>query len=386
MTDSETVTVGRVLTPRTTFEDAVIAIEDGHIASIDERADDDAGGSLSVPDGIAVPGFVDTHVHGYAGHSVEGDADALVGMAEGVVETGVTTLFPTTTSEGRSPLVAAAEATVTAGERDHDGAAIAGLHLEGPYLNPDQRGAQDPNALRDPDLGELQEIAAAADGRLARITLAPELSGATEAVQWARERGLVVSAGHTAADYETASRSFDAGVSIATHLYNGMAGFHHREPGVLGTALTREDVTAELIADLIHLHPAAIELALATKGPEGCMLVTDAIAATGLPDGEYSLSELDVVVEDGVSRLPDGTLAGSTLTMDDAVRNLVESVGVGLPTAVQMASAVPARAMGLRDRGRLAPGLRGDVTILDSDLQVQATLVGGEIVYEREGV
>ncbi|WP_136689446.1 N-acetylglucosamine-6-phosphate deacetylase [Halorhabdus amylolytica] len=382
MAASETLAVGRVLTPHTTIEDAVLAIEDGRIAAIEERVDD-ADATLSFPDGIAVPGFVDTHVHGYAGHSVCGDPDALVGIAEGVVGTGVTTLFPTTVSESRSVLVAAAEATATAVERDHDGAAVGGLHLEGPYLDPDQRGAQDPDALCDPDVDELRAIADAADGTLSRITLAPELSGAMELVRTARGRDIVVSAGHTAADYDTASRAFDAGVSIATHLYNGMGAFHHREPGILGAALVREDVTAELIADLIHLHPAAIELALAAKGPERCMLVTDAIAATELPDGEYEIGDLDVVVEDGESRLADGTLAGSTLTMDAAVRNLVQSVGVGLPTAVRMASTVPARAMGLQDRGRLAPGLRGDVTVLDPDLRVRATLVDGEVVHER---
>ncbi|MFB6201968.1 MAG: N-acetylglucosamine-6-phosphate deacetylase [Halorhabdus sp.] len=385
MAATETIAVGSVLTPRRRQEDALIAIEDGQIAAVEPRTGSTRDPTDSFPDGIAVPGFVDAHVHGYAGHAVGGDPDALLGMAEGVVETGVTSLFPTTVSAPQPALLGAAEATSTATDRPFDGARIAGLHLEGPFLNLDQRGAQDPDALREPSVAELEAIATAADGTLARITLAPERSGSKELIRTAREMGVVVSAGHTGADYETAARAFDTGVSIATHLYNGMAAFHHREPGVLGAALTREDVTAELIADLIHLHPAAIELALAAKGSERCLLVTDAIAAAGLPDGEYQLGDREVVVEDGVSRLDDGTLAGSTLTMDAAVRNLVESVGVDLSTAVGMASDVPARAMGLDDRGRLAPGLRGDVTILDGDLTVRATIVGGDIVYERDG-
>ena len=383
MTTRQRIAVGTALTPRSRRSDAIIAIEDGRIDAIEDQAASDGEPTRSFPDGIAIPGFVDTHIHGYDGYSVGEDADDFVGMAEGVVETGVTTLFPSTVSEQQPVLVGAGEATVEAIDRDHDGAAIAGLHLEGPHLNDDKRGAQDPDALRDPDVAELREVIEASEGTLSRITLAPELPGATEFIREAREQGIVVSAGHTTADYATATHSFDAGVSIITHLYNGMRGFHHREPGILGASLARDDVTTELIADLIHLHPGAIETALAAKGPERCMLVTDAIAATGLPDGEYSLGELDVVVEDGVSRLEDGTLAGSTLTMDQAVRNLVEEIGVGLPTAVRMATEIPARAMGLDDRGRLAPGLRGDVTILDADLDVQAVLVGGEVVYDR---
>lgn len=385
MTGSERIAVSRALTPSRQLEAAVVAIEDGTIEAVEPRAETDLSPTRSFPDGIAVPGFVDAHVHGYAGDAVSGDPDALVSIAEGVVETGVTSLFPTTVSAPQDALVAAGAATAAAVSRDHNGASIAGLHLEGPYLNVTQRGAQDPDVLREPDGEELQAVAEAADGTLARITLAPELNGASEFVQAARDRGLVVSAGHSAADFETATTAFESGVSIATHLYNGMTGFHHREPGIVGASLLDEDVTAELIADLQHLHPGAIELALSAKGPEGCMLITDAIAATGLPDGEYSLGEMDIVVENGTSRLvEDGSLAGSTLTMDAAVRNLIDVIDLDLPTAVRMATDVPARAMGLDDRGRLEPGLRGDVTILDADLTVQATIVGGEVVYERD--
>lgn len=385
MTASETITVGRAITPRYELDGAVVVIEDGRIDAVESDSENDRKVTLSYPDGIAVPGFVDTHVHGYGGHSIAGEVADYVGLAEGVVETGVTTVFPTTVSEPYETLLAAGEAAAEAIERDHDGADIAGLHLEGPHLNTHQRGAQDPAVLRDPAVEDLRAIAAVAEGTLARVTLAPELPGAEEFIHEARDMGLVVSAGHTAADYATANRRFDAGVSIATHLYNGMRSFHHREPGVLGASLLRDDVTVELIADLIHLHPGAIELALAAKGPERCMLVTDAFAATGLPDGEYTLGDLEVVVEDGISRLQeDGSLASSTLTMDEGVRNVARVADVGRSTAVRMATEIPARAMGLEDRGRLAPGLRGDVTILDADLDVQATLVGGELVYERD--
>ncbi|QGN08026.1 N-acetylglucosamine-6-phosphate deacetylase [Halorhabdus sp. CBA1104] len=385
MTASERIAVGQALTPSRQLEGTVVTIEDGTIEAVQSRAAAERSPTRTYPDGIAVPGFVDAHIHGYAGDAVSGDPDGLVNIAEGVVETGVTSLFPTTVSAPQDELVAAGAATATAVDRDHDGASIAGLHLEGPHVNDDQRGAQDPAALRDPAVEELQAVADAAEGTLARVTLAPELTGADEFIQAAREQGLVVSAGHSGADFETATTAFDAGISIATHLYNGMIGFHHREPGIIGASLLDDGVTAELITDLQHLHPGAIELALAAKGHEGCMLITDAIAATGLPDGEYSLGEMDVVVEDGTSRLvEDGSLAGSTLTMDAAVRNLVEELGLDLSRAVQMATDIPARAMELDDRGRLEPGLRGDLTILDGDLTVQATIVGGEVVYERE--
>ncbi|WP_181685144.1 N-acetylglucosamine-6-phosphate deacetylase [Halorhabdus salina] len=384
MTGSERVAVGQALTPSQQRAGAIVTIEDETIEAVEARSETERSPTRAYPDGIAIPGFIDAHVHGYAGNAVGSDPNKLVNIAEEVVETGVTSLFPTTVSAPQNELVAAGAATAAAVDRDHDGASIAGLHLEGPYLNVDQRGAQDPDALRDPAVEELQAVADAADGNLARVTLAPELTGASEFVKAARDQGLIVSAGHSAADFETATTAFDTGVSIATHLYNGMTGFHHREPGIIGASLVHEDVTVELITDLQHLHPGAIELALSAKGPERCMLVTDAIAATGLPDGEYSLGEMDVVVEDGTSRLvEDGSLAGSTLTMDNAIRNLVEEIGLDLPTAVRMATDVPARAMGLDDRGRLEPGLRGDVTILDEDLTVQATIVGGEVVYER---
>lgn len=378
---------GRILTPSETLSDATLVITDGIIQEISP----DVGGfnarkSLHFPDTVAVPGFIDVHCHGYGGNSTQsGDRTDLRNIAESVAQHGVTTVFPTAEADTRESLFDIVQAFGAVADQEYLGADLGGLHLEGPYLSEKKAGMMDPDTLRAPDLQEWEELVSCSNGRIEKITIAPELPGAPELIERADAEDIVVSAGHTNATYDEANRGFDAGISSVTHLYNAMRQFHHRQPGILGAAVTRGDIYGELIADFVHLHPAALELAFETLGVDRCLLITDSTAVTGLPDGEYIRQNHTLVVEDGSCRVKEsGVLAGSTLTMDEAVKNILREFDCGLRDVVQMASANPAHSHSLSDRGRLTQGSRGDITLLDNDYNVVATVVGGEVTYQRD--
>lgn len=385
MMEKLTLKVGKAITPTKELEEVAIVIEEGKIKKIApwDSVDDDA---LNYPEAIACPGFVNIHMHGCAGcDATSGDPEDLLEIAESITENGVTTILPTTMSDSQDNLVEAAEAFKEAKRRKDEGADMAGIHFEGPYFGTgEEKGAQNPEVLRKPDVGELEDLYEAANGMVERITLAPELEGAEKYIERAKEMGITLSAGHTAASYDEAIKGFDAGIDLANHLYNGMKGFHHRNPGIIGATLTRNDVYAEMITDLIHLHPAAIDMAIRAKGVERSILITDAISATGLPDGEYELGGQEIVVEGGTSRIKEtGRLAGSTLTMDDAIKNVYSELDYGLTDVVRMATLNPATVIGYSNKGRLNPGCSGDIAVLDSELNVLATVVEGEILYEK---
>ncbi len=257
-----------------------------------------------------------------------------------------------------------------------------GVHLEGPYLSPRRHGAHDPALLRPIDIAE---ILAWADPALVRIvTLAPELPGAPAAIEALRARGIVVSAGHSDATFSEAQAGIAAGVTWGTHLFNAMSGLGHREPGLAG-ALLAAPFPCGLIVDGEHVHPAVVALVLRARGAAGITLVTDCMAAMGMPAGHYTLSNREVLVDETTARLADGTLAGSILTMDAAVRNAVAFAGCGLADAVRMAATTPAALLGLAQQGRLAAGCTADLAVLDDTCHVMQTFVGGELVYDRTG-
>jgi N-acetylglucosamine-6-phosphate deacetylase len=263
--------------------------------------------------------------------------------------------------------------------RPPDGARSLGLHLEGPYLNVEKKGAQPAAALHLPDLGELEEYLAA--GPVKKITLAPELEGAEALARRAVEKGVRVSLGHTNADYEQTRAAIAWGATHASHTFNAMRGLHHRQPGATGAILTSDEVYAEIIADFVHIHPAIVDLVVRAKGGERTVLVSDAVRATGLPDGSYEFGGQKVTLREGVCRLADGTLAGSTLALDQALRNVMSATGLSLVEALPMATRVPAASIGMADEiGSLAPGYRADVVLLDAELRVVMTLVGGREV------
>jgi N-acetylglucosamine-6-phosphate deacetylase len=357
-----------------------LEVRDGRIAALGEG--DVAGATRDLGGALLTPGFVDVHVHGAAGAEfLDATPDERASILRTHARGGTTGLLATTLTASRETTRAAVDA-IAAADAVVGGAQVLGIHLEGPYLSDEFRGAQDPEHLRAPDLEEIDALLAAGPIRL--ITLAPELPGATAAIERLVSAGVVVSVGHTGATYAEAMAAFDAGARHATHLFNGMRPLHHREPGVIAAALERDDVTCELICDGHHVDPAAIRLAHRLKGADRSVLITDAMQAAGLGDGDYRIGALPVRVRDGRAELADsGSLAGSTLTMAAAVRIAVQSAGIALADALRMASAAPARVLGLEaSKGALAPGFDADLVVLDDSLEVVDTMVAGRWIGE----
>jgi N-acetylglucosamine-6-phosphate deacetylase len=339
-----------------------VAIDDGRIQAV---------GLEGVGRGIAVPGFVDLQVNGFAGVDFLGaDADGFAAAGQALLETGVTAYLPTLITSDETDLIPAIASVPTRAP----GPRILGVHLEGPFLSPARLGTHRLAARRDPDPALLERLLAA--GRVRVVTLAPELPGALELVDLLHGRGVVVSLGPSNATAAEAHAAFDRGVRAVTHVFNAMRPLAHRDPGIVGAALVRPDVFLQAIVDGVHLDPDIVRL-LWRVGAGRLSLVTDAIAGAGLGDGTYALGEIEIVVADDVVRSEDGMLAGSALTMIEAVRNLV-AVDVPLERALEAATSVPARLLGDPTVGRLAPGGPADVVVLDDTLEVVRTLVGGE--------
>ncbi len=340
-----------------------VEVADGRVVAV----------GLSSPGrGIAVPGFIDLQVNGFGGVDfLDADADGYRRAGEALLETGVTAYLPTLITTPEQQLVAAM-AEVPAGESRPR---ILGMHLEGPFLSPNRLGTHEASARRDPDPALLDRLLDAGPVRL--MTLAPELVGADTLIDRLIERGVTVSLGHTDATAAQANAAFDRGARTITHLFNAMRPFLHRDPGIVGAALARDDVVVSLILDGIHLAPeTALTAWHAARGRTA--LVTDAITGAGVADGSYSLGNLDVHVHEGTVRGPDGVLAGSVLTMIEAVRNL-HALGVGIEDAVGAATATPARVLGELELGRLDVGLPADIVILDDNVEIERVLVAGEV-------
>jgi len=329
---------------------------------------------------VAAPGFVDLQCNGAHGIDLAGQPERLWELSTLLPRYGVTAWLPTIVTSPAETTDRALAALAAGPPEGWQGAVPLGLHLEGPFLSPDHRGAHDPRLLCPPDPVRSAGWSRAAG--VALVTLAPELPDALELVEALVARGVVVSAGHTGATAEEAREAVGAGVTWVTHLWNAMAPLHHREPGLVGTALGDGRLHAGLIADGIHVDPAVVALTAAAMG-ERLVLVTDAVSALGLPPGTHRLGPVDVEVAEGRGvRLRDGTLAGSDLSLDQAVRNLVAFTGWPLARAAAAASSAPAAVLGDPGRGGLAPGQRGDVAVLDRAGQVLATVVAGHVVHD----
>jgi len=372
---------GAVYTPFARLDRASIRIENGVVKSVKPYW---VEGGEDFKEYTAVPAFVDTHMHGCCGYDTNRvrSEDDLKSMAKNLLRFGVGAFVPTTVTAPHEELLRVAEVVGGVAGSDTGGAEVLGLHLEGPYINPEKRGAQNPEFIRRPSIGELEEYYKASHGKLLIIDVAPEVEGALELIAHARRLGIHVGMGHTNATYEEAVRGIEAGCDRAVHIFNGMRGFHHREPGVVLAALENPHVYVEVITDFIHLHPATVRLVIGYARWTRTVLITDAISATALPDGAYELGGLKVIVKNGIARLEDGTLAGSTLTMDRAVRN-VHSLGIELSRVLAMASYVPARSIGAERYGCLVPGCYANIAVLDSELNVVATIIRGDVRYRR---
>lgn len=366
---------GRVVTEREVLEEASVLVGEGRVLDV-SRGRPVADESCELPGGYLVPGFVDLQVNGSFGVDVATMPGRVPELSEKLLATGTTAYLPALISlPGGSYPGLLDELDLRPGR----GAAALGLHLEGPFINPARRGAHPAENIVPPNAALLREMIQ--DPPLRLLTLAPEMEGAAELVEAARSRGVAVSAGHSDAAFEAAHRAFDEGIAGVTHLFNAMSPLHHREPGLAGAALAHPRAVSGLIADGRHVHPGMVRLAYRLLGPDRLYLVTDATSAAGAPPGTDSLSLAGqpVFVEDGTPRLRSGEIAGSTLRMDEALRNVLRFTGCTLPEAVRMASTTPARLIGAGGRkGLLAPGYDADIVALTEDLEVQAVWKSGE--------
>jgi len=373
-----------VITPETEIADGTVVIAEGRIVQADERPPPEGVETRDLRGLIVAPGFIDLHVHGGGGFSlVDGDAKELGGYARWAATRGVTGFLVTLVPDTRQRILETIDSTVAALDTMSEGARPLGINLEGPFLNPSRCGALRCDVLRPADVRELRQYLLAARGLLRLMTLAPELPGAGAVIAEAVNAGVVVALGHSDATYEEAAGAFSLGVGHVTHCFNAMRPFHHRDPGCVGAALNALDVTCELIADGVHVHPAAMEMLLRLKGVEKTVLVSDGIPLAGLDDGSFELQGERVDVKGGVARREDGTLAGSAAPLDAMVRNAVAWLPVSAAEAIRMATLNPASVIGLADRkGRIAPGYDADLVVLTPDLHVVMTFVAGEPVYD----
>jgi len=375
-----------LLTPTERLSDAVVLVEGQTVIEVTTRE------SAQIPENVRVtefgdraiaPGLVDIHIHGAAGHDVmhEGESGRAK-MEQFLAGHGVTSYYPTTVTANLDQILAALERLADAIESSSNGAGRAqplGIHLEGPFLSHTRRGMHAAEDLVQPSIKAFEKFWQASRGRIKVMTIAPELDGAGEVIAEATRRGVCVSMGHSDADVAATRRGVSAGAHHATHTFNAMRPLDHREPGIIGEVLTDKRVTADVIADGIHVNPAIVALLLRAKGPEGAVLITDATAATGMPDGVYELGPVKVEVRGGACVKGD-TLAGSILTLDQAVRNAMKFASWELQDAVRAASFNPAKTTSSTKKGTIAPGADADFVVLTPSGEVAATVARGAVV------
>jgi len=379
-------TARRLYTPLQEISDPVLVVEDGHIAQVGSKHSRELPSEAKIVDygdATLAPGFFDVHIHGGSGLDLMRAAPTeLPQLGKFLATHGVTAYFPTTVAAPLDVTCAALDRLATAIETNAsssnsgDGARPLGIHLEGPFLSHKRRGVHPPEYLVEPTIPIFDRLWQAARGQVRMLTIAPEIPGAMEVIAEAARRKVCVSIGHSDADMPSAQAAVKAGARHATHTFNAMRPLDHREPGIIGEVLSDDQITADLIADGIHVAPAVVKLFLEAKGPERAVLITDAISATGMPDGQYQLGPIQVDVKDGRAT-SNGSLAGSVLTMDRAVRNITQFSNWSLRDAVRAASLNPARAVGMPECGTLAEGARADFVVLSPAGDVRKTIVGG---------
>jgi N-acetylglucosamine-6-phosphate deacetylase len=361
---------------------ANVWISEGKIIKIDTEDLSISEGQHERIDGgghLLVPGMIDVHIHGANGFDMmDGTEKSIQEVSSACASSGCTSFLATSVSSTLEDLLEMIRSVKRV--IGHEvGAKIAGIHLEGPYLNPKRKGMQNEKYLRHPNLEEMNLIFEEAGSLIKMVTIAPELPGGMELISFLKEKGVVIAIAHSDATYEEAKQAFASGASHVTHCFNGMRPIHHRDPGVIVAAFEEKHVSLQAIVDNVHLHPAIIRLMHTLKGPEGMVLITDALQAMGLGDGDYMFGGHHVTVSEGVARLKDGTLASSTVTMNEALRYTVET-GIPLLDAVKMASTTPANILGLQQKGTITSGFDADLVLLDDEFKVCWTMVDGQIL------
>ncbi|MBD3108749.1 N-acetylglucosamine-6-phosphate deacetylase [Bacillus sp. AGMB 02131] len=375
------------------IENGYLLIQDGKIAEVGtmEQLKLDSFEHIEVitlNDGDKlIPGFVDVHIHGAGGaDTMDGTTEALRTMAVHLPQEGTTSFLATTMTQSqeniRHALQNAAHYQNTHNEAGT--AEVIGVHLEGPFINPDKKGAQPGEYVLEPNINIFKEWQQLADGTIKLVTVAPEMPNGLEFIQYLSDHGVTASIGHTDSTFAEVKAAAEAGATQVTHLYNGMRGLHHREPGTAGAALLIEELKVELISDGIHICPEMIQLAIRAKGKDGALLITDSMRAKCLKNGHYELGGQPVVVTDGKATLEDGTLAGSVLKMIDSVRNMLSFTDLTLHDIVKMASSTPAKQAHVFDRkGSIAVGKDADLVILNKDVVIERTICRGKLAYKK---
>jgi N-acetylglucosamine-6-phosphate deacetylase len=347
-----------------------IVIGNEKILSVNENIPSFKGKIVDFSDYIVSPGFIDLHIHGIFGFdTMDATIESLYGMAKKVIEYGVTSFTPTTlTSLNKNIKASLRSIKEFISQRRDDCAQVLGAHLEGPFINPIKKAAKNM-------VGEYGDI-------VRTMTIAPELAGTSELIEFLQDKKVNISIGHSCAVFEDVEKAVSMGVNRATHLFNAMGRLHHRDPGTVGGTLFFDNIYCEVIADLVHIHHAILKMIVKQKSSDKCILITDSMKATALKDGVYNLGDLKVIVAKGVPRLIDGTLAGSTLTFDKAVKNMVEKVGIPLEDVLKMATSNPASLLGIdKVKGRVKEGYDADIILLNKNLDVCGVFVKGKMIF-----
>ena len=375
-------TANRLLAPDRVVERPIVLLDDGLIASVGTQTEMSLpqGRHVALPECTLAPAFFDVHIHGCAGHdSMEATESALSAMGRFLARRGVGAYCATTVTAPLEALLHSLSGLAKLMPKPLEGARPVGIHLEGPFLSPHKRGAHAESQLLTPSVALFDRMWQAAEGTIRVMTIAPELPGAEETIAHATKLGVRISLGHSNADSEAARRGVKAGGVTATHTFNAMRPLDHRDPGILGEVLTNDALFAEIICDGMHVDPVAVRLFRKAKGADRAMLMTDAMAGTGMPDGRYRLGELEVRVENGRCVIGENTLAGSTLTMDRAVQNFMAFTGAGLAETIGLATRNPARMVGLDDQiGALTVGRSADIAVLSPKNEIVETFLRGE--------
>ena len=366
-----------------------ILTADGIIRDITDRKSPVKAETLEVENSIdldgkyVVPGFIDVHIHGSNGaDAMDGTAEALKTISSYIATKGTTKFLATTLTSSKEELINVLKIAADLQNKELDGATIFGVHMEGPYFDIEYKGAQNEKYMKPATEKEIKDYLDVKSGLVKMMSLSPHTEQSIETVKFLKENGVIVSVGHSAAKFNDVMKAVDAGLSHSTHTFNGMRGINHREPGVAGAVLISDKINAEVIFDKVHIHPEIVRLMIKAKGTDKVVCITDAMAATGLPNGDYKLGELDVYVKDGEARLKSNdSLAGSVLTLDKAFRHVIE-LGYPIYEAVKLTSTNAAVEFGL-NAGAIEVGKEADFTILDDSYNVDMTIVNGNIKYQR---
>ncbi|MET3697547.1 N-acetylglucosamine 6-phosphate deacetylase [Bacillus oleivorans] len=382
---------GEIYTEEKIIENGYIHIAEGIIQAVGpmETAPSHIENQFDANGQKVVPGFIDVHIHGVGGaDTMDASNEAYETMARTLPQEGTTSFLATTATQSIEAIEKALQAIALyrKSENKPGKAEMAGVHLEGPFLHPDKAGAQHPSFIQEPNMELFEKWRALSDDSIRLVTLAPERPNGYQLVEYLKSNGIIASIGHSNAAYDEVKQAIGKGLSHVTHLYNAMRPLHHRDPGVVGAALLHRELTAEIIADGIHVHPKMIEHAIQSKGTDRIVLITDSMRAKCLKNGIYDLGGQEVKVEGRKATLADGTLAGSVLKMKDAVKLIVEDTSFTLVDSIQFTSVNPAKELGLYERkGSLSSGKDADIVVLNQKLDVVLTVCRGEISYNKEG-